>query len=260
MRSRPSISSKATAKRVSRTTRRRATNRPGRRSRRRLYKVRELLLVNEERVPEDAAILVIAGPQKDILPAELEKIRRYVDGGGSVLFLLDPLLAPEISKHLQGYGFKVGNDIIIDKQSKMLGANYLTPVVMEYNQKHMIGRDFSFVTFFPVARSIEVQEEPAKGKYNLAKTGSSSWAKSKGELDEEEIKFNPAEDQRGPINLAAVSVIKVENSENLPLAEVDSRVMPALRPRRPTSRKGSTAGAGLSWSGIRISPATPISI
>ncbi|MCP5074903.1 MAG: GldG family protein [Rhodobacteraceae bacterium] len=187
------------------------------------YKVRELLLVNEERVPEDAAILVIAGPQKDILPVELEKIGRYVDGGGSVLFLLDPLLAPEISKHLQGYGFKVGNDIIIDKQSKMLGANYLTPVVMEYNQKHMIGRDFSFVTFFPVARSIEVQEEPAKGKYNLAKTGSNSWAKSKGKLEEEEIKFNPAEDQRGPINLAAVSVIKVEAGKDRPLAEASNQ-------------------------------------
>ncbi|MCP4326936.1 MAG: GldG family protein [Alphaproteobacteria bacterium] len=187
------------------------------------YEVRELLLVNEERVPEDAAILVVAGPQKDILPAELVKIRRYVDGGGSVLFLLDPLLTPEISKILQDYGFKIGNDIIIDKQSKMLGANYLTPVVMEYNQKHTIGRDFSFVTFFPVARSVAVQEDPVRGRYNLAETGSSSWAKSKGKLDEEEIEFNPTEDQRGPINLAAVSVIKVEDGENRPLAEIDER-------------------------------------
>jgi len=192
------------------------------------FKVSELLLVNQERVPEDASILVIAGPQKDILPAELEKIERYVEGGGSLLFLLDPLLAPEISKHLKGFGFKVGNDIIIDKQSKMLGANYLTPVVMEYNQKHMIGRDFSFVTFFPVARSVEVEEKPAEGKYNLAKTGSSSWAKSKGKLDEEDIKFNPALDQRGPITLAAVSVIKVKDGENRSPAKANKTGAPAL--------------------------------
>ncbi len=178
------------------------------------FKVSELLLVNQERVPEDAAILVIAGPKTDFLPAELVKIRSYVDGGGSLLFLLDPLLAPTISTHLSGYGFKVGNDIIIDKQSKMLGANYLTPVVMEYNQKHMIGRDFRFVTFFPVARSIEVKEDPAKGMFNLAKTGSSSWAKSKGKLEEEDIKFNADDDQRGPISLAAVSVIKVKDKSN----------------------------------------------
>ncbi len=178
------------------------------------FKVRELLLVNQERVPEDAAILVIAGPKKDILPAELQKIELYLKGGGSILFLLDPLMAPKITGHLQGFGFTVGNDIIIDKQSKMLGANYLTPVVMEYNQKHMIGRDFNFVTFFPVARSVAIGEDPTTGKYNLAKTGSSSWAKSKGKLDEDDVKFNPSEDQRGPINLAAVSVMKVDDSSN----------------------------------------------
>ncbi len=175
------------------------------------YKVRELLLVNENGVPEDATVLVVAGPKKDMLPGELKKIEEYVEGGGSVLFLLDPLMAPQITTHLEGFGFKIGNDIIIDKKSKMLGANYLTPVVMEYNQKHMIGKDFEFVTFFPVARSVEISEDPTAGRYNLAMTSSSSWAKSKGKLDEEDIKFNSELDQRGPINLAAVSVIKVDD-------------------------------------------------
>ena len=173
------------------------------------FKVRELLLVSEERVPEDAAILVAAGPKKDILPGELEKIARYVESGGSILFLLDPGPTPKISHFLGSHGLKVGNDIIIDKQSQMIGANYLTPVVMEYNQKHLIGRDFNFVTFFPVARSVEVREDPALGSYNLAKTGSSSWAKSKGQLDDDEIKFDPVNDRRGPINLASVAVVKV---------------------------------------------------
>ena len=177
------------------------------------HKVQELLLVSEEQVPNDAAILVIAGPKADILPSELEKITRYVENGGSVLFLLDPGRTPEISRFLKDHGFSVGNDIIIDKQSQMIGANYLTPVAMEYNQKHAIGRDFDFVTFFPVARSVEVKENPAKGSFNLAKTGSSSWAKSKGRLDDDEVKFDPANDQRGPINLAAVAVFKVKESE-----------------------------------------------
>ncbi|MCP4937060.1 MAG: hypothetical protein GY927_23345, partial [bacterium] len=176
------------------------------------YKVSDLLLINELAVPDDATVLVVAGPKKDILPEELIKIEEYVNGGGSVLFLLDPLMAPKISEHLESFGFAVGNDIIIDKKSKMLGANYLTPVVMEYNQKHMIGKDFEFVTFFPVSRSIEINEDPATGRYNLAKTGSSSWAKSRGTLEEEDIEFNAELDQPGPINLAAVSVIKVEGS------------------------------------------------
>ncbi len=183
------------------------------------YKVSDLLLINETAVPDDTTVLVVAGPKKDILPGELKKIEEYVNGGGSVLFLLDPLMAPDISAHLKGFGFTVGNDIIIDKKSKMMGANYLTPVVMEYNQKHMIGKDFEFVTFFPVSRSVEIEEDPATGRYNLAKTGSSSWAKSKGTLEEEEVEFNAELDQPGPINLAAVSVIKVESSEDAETVE-----------------------------------------
>ena len=177
------------------------------------HKVQELLLVSEKRVPEDASILIVAGPKRDILASELEKISRYVENGGSVLFMLDPGPTPEISGYLKAQGFKLGNDIIIDKQSQMIGANYLTPVVMEYSQKHAIGSDFNFVTFFPVALSVEVHEDPAKGHYNLAKTGSSSWAKSEGKLDDDDIKFNPDKDQRGPINIASVAVFKVKEPE-----------------------------------------------
>lgn len=178
------------------------------------HKVEELLLVSEKQVPEDASILIIAGPKGDILVSELEKISRYVEGGGNVLFLLDPGPTPEISAYLKAQGFKLGNDIVIDKQSQMIGANYLTPVVMEYNQKHAIGSEFNFVTFFPVARSVEVQEDPAKGQYNLAKTGSSSWAKSEGELDDDNIEFVPDKDKRGPINIASVAVFKVKEPED----------------------------------------------
>ena len=133
-------------------------------------------------------------------------------------------MAPQITAHLEEFGFQIGNDIIIDKKSKMLGANYLTPVVMEYNQKHMIGEDFDFVTFFPVARSVGISEDPSTGRYNLAKTGSASWAKSKGKLEEEDVKFNAEQDQRGPISLAAVSVIKVDDDPKAGVSNPDSKL------------------------------------
>jgi ABC-type uncharacterized transport system involved in gliding motility auxiliary subunit len=90
----------------------------------------------------------------------------------------------------------------------MIGANYLFPVVMDYNQKHMISQDFDLITFFPIARSVTVEEDPAKGIYNLAQTGDSSWAMTEGRLDEDEVEFDPAKDRRGPINLASVAVMR----------------------------------------------------
>lgn len=182
------------------------------------YQVRELLLVSQERVPEDAAVLVVGGPRKDLLPDELEKIAAYIEGNGNVMFLLDPGPTPRLTDFLSGYGFKVGHDIVVDKGSRMIGANYLFPVVMDYNPKHLISRDFDLVTFFPVARSVRIVEDPAKGAYNLAKTGTNSWAMMEGQIDEDNVEFDPRKDERGPINLVSVAVTldgKVEAAQPL---------------------------------------------
>jgi hypothetical protein len=41
-------------------------------------------------VPEDAALVVVAGPEKSFLPEETAAVERYWDGGGRLLLLLDP--------------------------------------------------------------------------------------------------------------------------------------------------------------------------
>ncbi len=176
------------------------------------HKVRELLLMSNERVPEDAAVLVVGGPENDLLPGELEKINQYLNSGGRVLFMLDPGAAPGLSNYLGEYGFEVGNDLIIDKLSQVYGANYLTPVVVEYSDKHLLTHEFNVATFFPAARSVQIKENPAKGNYNLAKTSANSWTIT-GELTEENLKFNPEKHRRGPINIVAVSAVEVTVAE-----------------------------------------------
>jgi ABC-type uncharacterized transport system involved in gliding motility auxiliary subunit len=170
------------------------------------YRVDELLLVGEQRVPDDATILVIGGPKKDLLPGELQRVAEYLERNGNVLFMMDPGPTPEVTGFLEVYGFEIGEDIVVDKGSRLIGANYLFPVVLDYNQNHIISKDFGLVTFFPVARSVEVKEDFTKGTYNLAKTGSSSWAMVEGRLDGDNIEFDPDKDKRGPINLVSVAV------------------------------------------------------
>ncbi len=175
------------------------------------HKVRPLLLISMDSVPEDAAVLVISGPKKDFLAAELEKITRYINQGGRVLFMLDPGTAPNLSLYASEFGFELGDDVIVDKLSQIYGANYLTPVVVEYNNNHLITRGFNVATFFPAARSVQIKEDSAKGSYNLAKTSANSWAVT-GELDEDKLEFDPDKHQRGPINLIAVTAVTIEES------------------------------------------------
>ena len=71
---------------------------------------------------------------------------------------LDPFLAK--------YGFEIGDDIIIDKLSQVFGANYLTPVVTEYEDKHPLTRDFNVATFFPIAFS-GYYKDPSKRRLSI---------------------------------------------------------------------------------------------
>ncbi len=169
---------------------------------------RELLLMSQERVPEDASAVVVAGPENDLLPVELEKITEYLKKGGRVLFMLDPGAAPSLSQYLGEFDFEIGDDIIIDKQSQIYGANYLTPVVEEYSDKHILTHEFTVATFFPAARSVGINEDHNKGNYNLAKTSVNSWTVTGG-LTDENLKYDPDKHRRGPIDIMAVTAVEV---------------------------------------------------
>ena len=47
-----------------------------------------------DRIPDDAALVVVAGPQQPFLASELESLRRYLDSGGRLLAYLEPRLRP----------------------------------------------------------------------------------------------------------------------------------------------------------------------
>ena len=54
------------------------------------YEVKKQTLALADRFPKDCALLVVPGPQKDLLPNEYETIRAYIKDGGRALFLVDP--------------------------------------------------------------------------------------------------------------------------------------------------------------------------
>ncbi|HEV7800656.1 MAG TPA: GldG family protein, partial [Burkholderiales bacterium] len=53
-------------------------------------KINSVNLALAQEVPSNASLLVIASPQADLQPSEVEKIQRYVKTGGNLLWLIDP--------------------------------------------------------------------------------------------------------------------------------------------------------------------------
>jgi ABC-type uncharacterized transport system involved in gliding motility auxiliary subunit len=179
------------------------------------YTVQELVLARQAQVPDDAAVVIVAGPRRDLLESETEALSTYLGRGGHLFMMLDPETVPGLVTFVKRYGIEVGNDVVIETNplGRLVGGDYLMPVVMAY-ERHAITKELGNVmTMFPVVRSVQVAKELPQGiiAQGLAMTSTESWAETDLKaLQEGRTGFDPDSDRRGPISIAAVATITPE--------------------------------------------------
>lgn len=169
------------------------------------YKVEEIVLMQANGVPEDAAMLVIAGPKTDPMDNEFEAIRSYIGRGGSLLIMLNPFKTPKLAELLNEYGFVTANDIVVDRMSRALGGDYLMPVITTY-MKFAITKNFTLASFFPEVRSVRASEKPpSKAEVQeLALTSPVSWTINEEQLNSGNANFDEKTGMKGPVSVMAV--------------------------------------------------------
>ncbi len=179
------------------------------------YEIKELFLMRVKEVPEDASVVVIASPKRELTQDEMDKIDRYYLRGGAIMSLIDPGHPPGFQTWLENYGFKLQNDVIIDQQSQLYGANALTPVVYAYHKKHPLTQDFSLASYFPIANSVYIDEDPKRGRYQLALTGPNSWTEvDKDQLESGAAEYNEEREKRGPVPVMSVTTVAIKGEKD----------------------------------------------
>src|SRR6266852_1866103 len=181
------------------------------------YTVQELVLARQAQVPEDAAVVIVAGPRRDLLESETEALSTFLGRGGHLFVMLDPETVPGLVTFVKGYGIEVGNDVVIETNplGRLIGGDYLMPVVMTY-ERHAITKELgNMMTMFPVVRSVQVAKElpPGITAQGLALTSAESWAETDLKaLQEGRTAFDADSDRRGPISIAAVATITTDKT------------------------------------------------
>lgn len=207
------------------------------------FAVESLVLIQQKTIPDDATIVVIAGPTTDFFPPEIEALNAYVAKGGKVMVLMDPLLKgpaqPLLAQFLADWGIRAGNDVILDPSSgQVIGTDASVTVAAAY-PPHAITQGFRVVTAYPLARSMS----PIEGGSNshvaqaLVNTGSQSWAEAdlagisaaKGQVE-----FNADKgDKQGPVTIAAAvsapATVTPPSAGNASPASPDSERKPESR-------------------------------
>ncbi|MCH8266045.1 MAG: GldG family protein [Acidobacteria bacterium] len=181
------------------------------------YQVQTVSLLEESpQVPEDASVLVVAGPQNDLLEPEIDAIREYIQGGGRAFFLVNPHTPPNLTALLAEFGADVQNTLVVDTSGigRLFGTDELMPLVMQY-EDHPITKDLANVaTLFPFACAVQSSSDAMPGaQFQLiARTTANSWATT--QVRATEVSFREGVDLEGPLALMGAGTYKPLASEN----------------------------------------------
>lgn len=185
------------------------------------YETKKVLLLREKAVPADCTVLVVSGPEKDVLPPVADAIKAYVEGGGKALVLVEPELKesyPNLDALLEGWNIVAGKDIVVDVSGvgQLFGTSEFTPIVAQYPY-HDITKDFRVMTAFHTARSMSAGKDSKAGVsvQDLLQTSPRSWAESDLKL-KGDIKLDEGKDKPGPISLGAVATLRDNNPSPAP--------------------------------------------
>jgi ABC-type uncharacterized transport system involved in gliding motility auxiliary subunit len=180
------------------------------------YTVEKLAIAQQGSVPDDAAVVVVAGPRNDFFAPEVEALKKYLDKQGKVLLELDPPdkadSAPltNLIALAHDWGIQAGNNVVVDVSGmgRMIGTDASVPVVAPPYPAHPIGQRFGMITAFPLAR----EASPISGGVNghtaqsFIETGPRSWAETdlKTLLSSGAVSLDEAKgDKKGPIVLGS---------------------------------------------------------
>jgi ABC-type uncharacterized transport system involved in gliding motility auxiliary subunit len=179
------------------------------------YTVKPLNLLVDNKIPDNARVIVIAGPTKPVSDNEVKLIKAFLDKGGSLIVMENPTALTQFGDSpdpladmlAKDWGITFDNDIVIDLNSPQ-------PTIATaafYDTSHPVTRSMnSLVAVFPFTRSLEAANVGPVTDTPIVKTNERSW----GETDFAslsqggQVGLNDNE-KVGPLNLA----VAAENSD-----------------------------------------------
>jgi len=173
------------------------------------YTVNTLNLPAENQIPEDASVIIIAGPLQPISEDEVKLLQDYLDNGGSLVVMEEPTALTEFGETpdpladmlAKNWGITFNNDIVIDLNS----PQPTTAVAAYYDTAHPVTVSMNrLAAYFPFTRSLNMSDSVEGITLTpLVQTNERSW----GETNFEDLTGGgqvglDADEIPGPLTLA----------------------------------------------------------
>ncbi len=119
------------------------------------YEVKTLNLLQSDKIPEDAKMILIIGPKTPIYDGEIKALKEYAQNGGRILVAADPGEKSHIQKLAEIFDVDFKNNYIIDFAGMRVGGSQYLAVGLSYPEgKSNITKGFKANTNFNITSEV----------------------------------------------------------------------------------------------------------
>lgn len=163
------------------------------------FRIGSLNLALAQEVPNNVSVLVITQPQLDLMRGEVDKLLRYVDRGGNLLWLVDAEPLHGLERLAEKLDLVLPPGIVIDPAATEMNAPPTWSLGATY-PLHAITRNFNLITAFPSARPLIWNENPDWQHSVLVEVAARGWV-SRNRPSDQPL-FDKQHDIPGPAVIA----------------------------------------------------------
>lgn len=177
------------------------------------FRIGSLNLALAQEVPRNASVLVITQPQVDLMPGETDKLLRYIDRGGNLLWLVDAEPLHGLESLAEKLDLLMPPGIVIDPASTGMNAPATWSLGAGYPLQHPITRDFNLITAFPSARPLIWNENSEWEHHVLVEVAARGWVSRYAAGNNPQPRFDKQHDTPGPAVIAVALQRNINDRE-----------------------------------------------
>ncbi len=159
--------------------------------------VQILALTDTPRIPDNTTLLVIAGPQVDLLAGEVNLIQDYIRAGGNLLWLSDPGPLHGLEPVAEQLGIEFQPGVIVEPATQLLGIKRPDVALVAEYPPHPATQNLRALIVFPQASGIDLKTPEGWQGQVFLESGARSWSET-GDLNGE-IAMDRGKDVAGPL-------------------------------------------------------------
>jgi len=137
--------------------------------------VQTINLARTPQLPDNADLLVIAGPRSDYLPGEIAAIQRYLEDGRNLLWLAEPDAEDRLTEVADLLGVERLPGVVVDAGAQAYGADTPDFAVLADYPDHPVVTGFDAITVFPQAVALAATGEQGWRQQPILRTRAESW-------------------------------------------------------------------------------------